>query len=140
MPRKRQNAVFTNGKVHVLKSWCETCIFRPGNLMHLEPGRIDQMVKEAVRKESCIVCHSTLNTVCPRRLPWFLRPIQDGAAPDCGAVGARRRSWSVTGVEAEGWAEHPHGSFPWGLWALRVRRGCKGLRRSILATSLKPGN
>ena len=23
------------------------------------------MVKEAVRKESCIVCHSTLNTVCP---------------------------------------------------------------------------
>ena len=65
VPRKRHKAVFTNGKVHVLKSWCETCIFRPGNLMHLRPGRVEQMVKEAVRKESCITCHSTLDTVCP---------------------------------------------------------------------------
>jgi hypothetical protein len=65
MARKRHKAVFTNGKVHVLKAQCDTCIFRPGDLMSLEPGRVDQMVKEAVRKESCIVCHSTLNTICP---------------------------------------------------------------------------
>lgn len=44
---------------------CDTCIFRPGNLMHLEPGRVAQMVKDAHRDEGHIVCHSTLDTDAP---------------------------------------------------------------------------
>lgn len=55
----RSRKPFRNGKVHVLKAKCKTCIFRPGNLMHLNPGRVKQMVKEAVKAESCIVCHET---------------------------------------------------------------------------------
>ena len=39
---------------------CDTCIFRPGNLMFLEEGRVKQMVEEAVAEEGHITCHDTL--------------------------------------------------------------------------------
>lgn len=48
--------------MHVCAEMCPTCIFRPGNLMHLEPGRLREMVGQARKDESTIVCHSTLNT------------------------------------------------------------------------------
>lgn len=54
--------IVRDGKVHVCEQMCSTCIFRPGNLMHLEPGRVTGMVKEAVEGESTIVCHQTLDT------------------------------------------------------------------------------
>jgi hypothetical protein len=57
----RGNA-FRGGKVHVKAEKCATCIFRPGNLMHLDPGRVAGMVAEAKRKDSAIICHSTLGT------------------------------------------------------------------------------
>jgi hypothetical protein len=53
---------FVNGKVHVRKTQCKTCIFRPGNLMHLEEGRVEQMVRDAVADDSCIPCHHHLYT------------------------------------------------------------------------------
>lgn len=40
---------------------CKTCIFRPGNLMNLEPGRVKQMVRDATKAESCIPCHETIH-------------------------------------------------------------------------------
>lgn len=48
------------GMVRVLEEMCATCIFRPGNLMHLREGRVEQMVAEAMEAESAIICHSTL--------------------------------------------------------------------------------
>jgi hypothetical protein len=51
---------FVNGKVHVRKRMCATCIFRPGNLAGLKPGRVEQMVNEAVEDQSCIPCHHHL--------------------------------------------------------------------------------
>lgn len=62
----RHNA-FRGGKVHVCARECETCIFRPGNLMYLEPGRLRGMVDQAKRNDSAIICHKTLdgdNAVC----------------------------------------------------------------------------
>jgi len=50
-----------NGKVHVKREMCETCIFRPGNLMHLSKGRVKQMVRQATKAQSAIICHETLN-------------------------------------------------------------------------------
>jgi hypothetical protein len=38
---------------------CDTCIFRPGNLMRLSRGRVAQMVRDATRAEGCIICHDT---------------------------------------------------------------------------------
>lgn len=45
--------------VHVLSEKCATCIFRPGNLMSLHPGRVKGMVEMAVEAASCIPCHKT---------------------------------------------------------------------------------
>jgi len=56
------NNVFRNGRVHVKKSMCLTCIFRPDNRMRLAAGRVEQMVEKAKQKDSSIICHSTLRT------------------------------------------------------------------------------
>lgn len=51
--------------VRICAARCGTCIFRPGNLMLLEPGRVQQMVRDAISSEGHIVCHSTLDTEAP---------------------------------------------------------------------------
>lgn len=62
--------VYANGRVHVLEDRCSTCIFRPGNLMHLDSGRLRELVQSTVDggDGSTIVCHQTLdadqNAVC----------------------------------------------------------------------------
>lgn len=56
------HAVYRDGRVHVMAKMCETCIFHPGNIMQLQPGRVEQMVRDAPRKESCIPCHETTGT------------------------------------------------------------------------------
>lgn len=53
--------VFYHGKVHLMDSQCKTCIFHPGNRMRLKRGRVEEMVAEAKRSETAIVCHSTLD-------------------------------------------------------------------------------
>lgn len=56
---------YRDGKVHVLSGKCATCIFRPGNKMHLAEGRVESMVAGARRDESSITCHSTLYGAAP---------------------------------------------------------------------------
>lgn len=46
--------------VHVLSEMCATCVFRPGNLMHLPSGRLKGMIQTAIADQSCIPCHSTI--------------------------------------------------------------------------------
>jgi len=54
--------VYRDRKVHVLSEKCSTCIFRPGNLMHLEPGRVRDMIEQCLSKEGGnIPCHKTLS-------------------------------------------------------------------------------
>lgn len=55
----------------LLKAKCSTCIFHAGNRMHLQPGRVKQMVTDSLRRGSFITCHSTLS---------------HGAHPDVGAA------------------------------------------------------
>lgn len=57
----RSNKPFRDGKIHVQKKMCATCIFRPGNLMHLRPTRVAEMVEEAEEAQSAIICHDTLS-------------------------------------------------------------------------------
>lgn len=47
--------------MRVLTEQCETCIFRPGNLMHLNPGRLAGMVADVKTKGGYVTCHETLN-------------------------------------------------------------------------------
>ena len=55
-----KNAVYRDGHLHVNARQCETCIFRPGNLMKLRAGTVEQLVKQALQAECCIPCHDTL--------------------------------------------------------------------------------
>ncbi len=52
--------VYRDGELHVLSARCPTCIFRPGNLMSLERGRVKAMLSEAVANQSVIPCHKTI--------------------------------------------------------------------------------
>lgn len=53
-------------KSRLLSRQCDTCIFAPGNKMHLNPGRLRELVDEARARQGFIVCHSTL--------PHYLHP------------------------------------------------------------------
>jgi len=55
------NGPYYGGMVHVQAQQCSTCIFRPGNLMRLDEGRVEDMVHGAVKNDSCILCHQTLD-------------------------------------------------------------------------------
>lgn len=50
--------VYRDGKVHVLKRQCKTCIFGTRSPVDIE--RTQGMKEEADRDNSTIVCHSTL--------------------------------------------------------------------------------
>jgi hypothetical protein len=52
---------FRDGNLYVLTEKCSTCIFRPGNLMHLREGRLEQMVKTCLDADTVIPCHQTLD-------------------------------------------------------------------------------
>lgn len=51
---------FRDERVHVLREQCSTCIFRPGNLMHLNPGRLRDLVEANHEREAALTCHKTL--------------------------------------------------------------------------------
>ncbi len=57
-----KNNTYRDGKVHIKKKMCKTCIFRLGNKMNLESGRVEKMVKGATDEGGAIICHSTLGT------------------------------------------------------------------------------
>lgn len=56
-----KHLVFYDGVIRVAKEMCPTCIFRPGNLMKLDPGRVKDMVEDARKNDSAIICHDTLD-------------------------------------------------------------------------------
>lgn len=51
---------YRDDRVHVLEAQCATCVFRPGNLMHLPPERMREITVGNVQADSALTCHSTL--------------------------------------------------------------------------------
>lgn len=51
---------FRDGRVHVLRERCSTCVFRAGNLMHLAPGRLRDLVESSREADTAFSCHQTL--------------------------------------------------------------------------------
>ncbi len=49
-------------RLRVMAEMCSTCIFRPGNPMSLQPGRVASMLADIRMKDSFITCHQTLGT------------------------------------------------------------------------------
>jgi hypothetical protein len=76
------------GKTRLLVRECPTCIFKPGNLMHLTPGRLRQMVTQAHGEAGYVICHSTL--------PYH----HDGAQPAiCRGFADRYATWQLQVIE-----------------------------------------
>lgn len=62
MSRRRKHQLVDQDGVRICAARCPTCIFRPGNRMHLNPGRVQQLVREATSGDAgSIVCHDTLD-------------------------------------------------------------------------------
>ena len=40
---------------------CSSCVFRPGNLMKLEPGRLQELAKKNLDAGCALICHKTLS-------------------------------------------------------------------------------
>lgn len=48
------------GKVRVLSERCDTCVFWPGNLMHLTEGRLEEIIAANIAAGALLTCHGTL--------------------------------------------------------------------------------
>jgi len=92
----RRNDVAQPGEIRLCSRMCDTCIFRPGNPMHLDPGRVAGMVQSARADEGHIVCHTTLDTDSPA----ICRGYADG--PDAG------RSLALRIGRVLGWIKEVH--------------------------------
>lgn len=51
---------FDGEKIHILAEKCSTCVFRAGNKMHLEEGRLADLVQANLDADGAITCHQTL--------------------------------------------------------------------------------
>ena len=49
---------YVNGKVHVRKTRCSTCVFGPNR--PVSQARVDQMIAEADAEQAAIACHKHL--------------------------------------------------------------------------------
>jgi hypothetical protein len=45
----------------LLAERCATCVFRPGNWMHLAPGRLRDLVDSNLQAGALLICHDTLD-------------------------------------------------------------------------------
>lgn len=52
------------GKPRMCAQMCDTCILRPGSVVtaSLRPGRLKELLEDACRSESYVVCHSTFDS------------------------------------------------------------------------------
>ncbi len=57
---------YRDGRVLVCERRCDTRVFRPGNLMHLEPGRLADLIARALADDSTSTIYrdDVNNAVC----------------------------------------------------------------------------
>lgn len=51
---------YRGAKVHIMSEKCSTCVFHPGNLMHLPPGRLKELTDHVQETGVPFSCHQTL--------------------------------------------------------------------------------
>lgn len=44
---------------HLLTRKCSSCIYRPGNQMHLENGRVEEMTQRSRDQDANVICHQS---------------------------------------------------------------------------------
>jgi hypothetical protein len=77
-------------KLRILRKMCSTCIMRPvGERIALSNARISEFVREAVRADSYVVCHSTLPVAGSDVQPAICRGFADRYDTNALRVGQR---------------------------------------------------
>ena len=51
----------TDGQPQLLATQCSTCVFRAGNLMHLRPGALADIIRRNRSQGTVLICHQTLS-------------------------------------------------------------------------------
>lgn len=88
-------------KTRLLDAQCPTCVFRPGNPMHLHAGRLRDLIAQAVDSGGYIVCHKTLPGLAPAGFrPAICRGFKDRY--DTQALQIAERLWGFTEVTLPG--------------------------------------
>lgn len=50
---------YRDGRLHVMAERCSDCVFRSGNLMSLQPGRLRSLVEDNLAADAALTCHQT---------------------------------------------------------------------------------
>ena len=80
--------------VRRLASQCATCIFKPGNLMHLNPGRLREITSSFRRGEGYMICHDTVTYGAhPGAGPAVCRGMYDKYSTQFTQIGDRLGWW-----------------------------------------------
>lgn len=87
-----------SAKPKVLSEQCSSCVGRPGNLMHLNPGRLRKLVVANLDAGALLICHQTLPygdhpEVGEAACRWFL----DTYGPEVNVVRVMERLATLTG-------------------------------------------
>ena len=77
--------------IRVMREQCSTCIFRPGNLMQLNRGRLRDMVQESHARDTNVVCHQTLS----EKFGAFCRGSVDDRVGQLARIGERLGGWEL---------------------------------------------
>lgn len=72
---------YRDGRIHVMAEKCSTCVFRPGNVMHLPPGRLKALTDHVQDTGVPFSCHQTLPYASAEHAAFY-----GGAALCSGAV------------------------------------------------------
>lgn len=57
-----------SGQPAIFSDMCSTCIFRPGNPMHLQPGRLKDVVDANLATGTLLICHTTTYGQAPEKV------------------------------------------------------------------------
>ena len=91
-------ADWDNFRTRLLSRPCLTCVYRPGNLMRLNPGRLKDLTAQARESEGYVVCHATLPETAPSGvLPAVCRGFYDRFSTAALQIAARL--WGFTEVD-----------------------------------------
>jgi hypothetical protein len=63
--RHRHIPVYRDGKIHVLKRQCATCIFWPDERAAVETERAAGMLAECIQTDTIVPCHEWMDTKTP---------------------------------------------------------------------------
>lgn len=50
---------YRDGRLHVMAEKCSDCVFRTGNPMRLQPGRLRSLVEDNLAADAALTCHQT---------------------------------------------------------------------------------